>query len=829
MNLIICKWNNYYNRTVKSITLETAMSSSVNIYTLYNTNFNPGDEIITTHVFGSNAIPYNGTGDYLVAVENNEIISKWFILECARIRGGQWQLTLRRDLISDFFANVITSPCFIEKATLSANDPFIFNNENMTFNQIKTSETFLMDRTKCPWIVGYYDRTLEQPINITRETFEEEIYDMAVSSSFADWQYHYTKSNPLNVYDRINYYFIWNDTNGTKQLWEVSKEGWASLIKESKNNSDITNALKELLPGVNVNNLNISSINTNVISKITAGDMQMMINNIDDDALFNAVGSLIDIGNSTEYYKLKQYDNKRVKFVSSDGTSQILKITIKRDLDKKYQYRQVPGGSLYTILNNGQKATKVDSNNQRVSAYYTPSAGNNDYYYYTFVSSPVYVEVVEAEAEPLSVSFDGQRYELSDAPYGMFTMPCPNPGEVFEIYTEKTLSVKTTMTRETALNVANLLSTKYSGSGAIYDIQLLPYCPVPELLDIRSDGKFYYGDDIRRYASITTPDKTNPSILYPRGFVFFPTSSSFTITIPLDNPIKIDNPKIESQTDMYRLVSPNFNGQFEFNAAKNNGITSFNVDCTYKPYSPYIHINPDFKGLYGNDFDDARGLICGGDFSLTQMTDAWRTYQLQNKNYQASFDRQIESLELNNRIQTEREIWQASAGALTGAASGALTGSSIGGAVGAGIGAAVGGVVSGLAGARDVELNKLLRADAIDLTRDQFGYQLGNIRALPNSISKTTAYTLNNKIFPILEYYTCTPEEKTALANKIAYNGMTVMRIGRIADVMSNTWSYNNISAKNYIKAQLIRLEGTDMDTHMINEISNELYKGVYI
>jgi hypothetical protein len=78
---------------------------------------------------------------------------------------------------------------------------------------------------------------------------------------------------------------------------------------------------------------------------------------------------------------------------------------------------------------------------------------------------------------------------------------------------------------------------------------------------------------------------------------------------------------------LYRLVSPNYSGQFEFNLSKMfTNTVSFNVDYTYKPFNPYIHINPVFSGLYGNDWDDARGLICGGDFSLAVVNDAWTQY-----------------------------------------------------------------------------------------------------------------------------------------------------------------------------------------------------------
>ena len=98
--------------------------------------------------------------------------------------------------------------------------------------------------------------------------------------------------------------------------------------------------------------------------------------------------------------------------------------------------------------------------------------------------------------------------------------------------------------------------------------------------------------------------------------------------------------------------------------------------------------------------------------------------------------------------------------------------------------------------------------------------KLGNIKAVPDSLSKTTAYTKNNKYFPILEYYTCTEEEKKALKNKLKYNGMTVMRIGTINEFLQ--------AEQSYIKGRLFRLVG-DYDNHYVNELSQELYKGVYI
>ena len=49
---------------------------------------------------------------------------------------------------------------------------------------------------------------------------------------------------------------------------------------------------------------------------------------------------------------------------------------------------------------------------------------------------------------------------------------------------------------------------------------------------------------------------------------------------------------------------------------------------------------------------------------------------------------------------------------------------------------------------------------------------------------------------------------------------MTVMRIGTINEFLQ--------AEQSYIKGRLIRLVG-DYDNHYVNELSQELYKGVYI
>ena len=91
---------------------------------------------------------------------------------------------------------------------------------------------------------------------------------------------------------------------------------------------------------------------------------------------------------------------------------------------------------------------------------------------------------------------------------------------------------------------------------------------------------------------------------------------------------------------------------------------------------------------------------------------------------------------------------------------------------------------------------------------------------MPNSVSKTNPFTNNNKIFPVLEYYTCTAKEVQALKDKLTYNGMTIMRIGKIKDWLLDDYSY--------IKGKLIMLDSSiEEDYHTVVEIAQELDKGI--
>ena len=389
------------------------------------------------------------------------------------------------------------------------------------------------------------------------------------------------------------------------------------------------------------------------------------------------------------------------------------------------------------------------------------------------------------------------RNTLSSNPYDMFAIPYGN----IDIYKDGVKELTTN--KYAATGIATAIS-EVLGDANVYDMQLLPYCPLRGIIS-EDDTIDYHATDTKLYTNIVN---SNGEVI---NKIFWCTDDSFSFQIPLS--LKVENYKIENECDMYRLCSPNYTGVFEFNLAKNGGLDYIEVDCTYKPFNPYIKLNPNFKRLYGNDFNDQRGLICGGDFSLPQLSNAWANFQLNNKNYQLTFDREIQSMEISNKYQRISE-WM---NLLSGTAKAGMAIGSLSNPVTGGISAAINlgtGVASNI-------MSDKLRDEQINLKKDLFYYQLDNVKAIPTALSKASAFNINNKYVPFLEKYTCTEEEKNALRDKLRWQGMTVMRTGQIQDYV---WGDDT-----YIEAMPLRLTGLSEDTHTAQAIAQELNMGTYI
>ncbi len=762
----ILRFNNYINHTLKVYSTADQYSQYV-VNILNDYNFNPSDGVATEII---TVYPIY-IGDYvLVLNEDNSIDSRWFIMDQSRLsRGdnvGMYSTQLYRDVIADNISRIKDSPMLVERALLKEDDNLIYNSEDILVNQIKTKETLIKDNTGVPWIVGYLSR------NYAGGTIEGnmEITPFRTYSTLDEFEFHDYIDNWFNGFasdESIWFTLYWHQPIFIGSNWIRSWDIRSSSIKQ---NSDYKGGI---------------GLGYQTIIDGDAGDMPTL------EAIRGKFSPNTWIPDIRNRFSIKSL-NETSALLAFQGT--IIKVA-------DTYYRVIIDNEPYVFEETFNK-TDAESDAPTIRALCkslngslaqnAPSAG-----VYTFHANGIRYKLklqIETTNAGFSFTIPAQRPILDDAPYDMFAIPYGkynNSGDT-------QIAIKTASTIMSKLNVGS--------TSDLYDVQLLPFSP--SLSETTTDIK----------------DASDNVI----GKIYWATESSFSKTILLNEPIGVDNKKIDNICNKYRLVSPNYNGQFEFTAAANNGISGFKVDCTYQPINPYIRVAPLFGGLYGKEFDDARGLICGGDFSLPVVNSAWVSYQQNNKNYQTVFDRQISNMEFTNNVNRKMEIFNALTGTVQGATAGAMAGSTFG-PWGAVAGAVVGGVASGVGGAADVAINESVRKEQMSYTRDLFKLNLGNIQAQPYSLSKTTAFTANNKIFPILEYYTCSDREKLAVANQIAQFSMSVGVIGTLQEYINNSWSYQGIYARKYFKGRLLKTSIHDDDYHIVNAINQELQGGIYL
>lgn len=809
MDLYFLIYNNYYNRIVKKeSSLSAYLEYQVGEPLLNVINWNPRDGVSTEQIL--NSWNYE-TPDYLLVVENNEIVSRWFVIESEYLRNGQYKVSLYRDVVVDNYDSIIGAPCFIEKAVpQSIRDPAIYNSEDMTYNQIKSDETLLWDETKCPWIVGYIPRdSFKSDTTVSVEAQLTGAADITVEhlSDYPFYQYANTivqgqMTNPT-IEIVTSFWLMKRQTSGQYQNYV-----YVNRIKVNQDGNyigmDTSNSSSPLGYYTMWTTNNAAWVPKNEFSEANA---RTMVQNLPQ--LSNEFHDLSDYEEATltpEQFAQLEKDKNKIIYETSTGT--YWKVTLTSGGTNSATKVPIVWGT--------GLANKIDEKLVKDITFATSSIGTKQYInpinpnlgVFSITSTTSYQTLTfEQQDINLEVTVPSTRYHASETPYDIFCMPYSNNLTIKKsgnTYISKTSA-------GAALSIAQQIAASV-GSGNIYDVQLLPYCPVRYC--IMDDGSFDIGSAI--YSDVKADDETVNVLLWA-------TSDNFELNIPIEIPEEqtVLGKKIKNETEFIRIVAPNFSNSFQFDPQMNEGLDYVTILCHYKPFNPYIKVQPNFKGMYGSSYNDARGLICNGDFSLAQVTSAWADYELQNKNYNNMFNREIQNMKVQNSVQREREMWGIASGTVSAAVGGAAAGAMIGGPVGAAVGGIIGGGASLLGGMRDLELNDKLRNEALDYKRDMFGYSLQNIQALPYGLAKTSAISPDNKYVPFIEYYECTDVERQALQDKLTYNGYTIMRIGSIQDYLQSYTSY--------IKGRIIRIDEISDDFHMLKAIADEIYKGVFI
>ena len=788
-------------------------------------------------IYGASPDVFYGSAickDYLT---EEDIDSRWFVLEWKRTRKGQYQAILKADVIADNFNTVLNAPTYIKKGKIrDINDPLLFNSEGMAFNQIKQSETPLKDETKSGWVVGYIPSdwagdTIQSNVVITSANADITVNGL---SNWSYWKnvtsnssFKYMTSSSGNnkvglkvkwAHTEVGYSDSYIDFYG-QTLWFNTSSGYESTTTNDWGGQDASNTNWPSW----ASNYHIKAANTlgwYSKTELTSSERNALINQFTNDTFKGYVNTVI--GQDTEVQSqatVNQLLNLRSKIIKDSSTNTYYRIdiiTINEASPITPNVSTTAGYNVISYVRNGV------SNASGWSADGTITTGD----VVVQLASDAYALNLTQISVDCETTIDTDRYHLSDNPYDMFCIPYSDTLQIYD-------GTRTfTCVKDVALNIAEHIA-KEAGSGTVYDVQLLPYCPARHVIAGSTNPGTTLDVSKSKYDHIVTV--SGGAITGYINTIIWCMSSSFTFDIAhtINVPQYPVNIKLSNECDMYRLSSGNFNGIFEFSPAKSKGITGFKVECTYKPFNPYIHVTPKLKGLYGENYsiiDDMRGLICGGDYSLPQLSNAWANYELSNKNYQQIFDRTIQNLDVQYDVAAQQALWGAISGTVTGSAtggvSGAITGGKIGGGygaiAGAAVGATVGGVASGIAGAVDYQNVKKLQEENRNFQTDLYNYNLQNIKAIPSSLTKSSALTFNTRVWPFLEYYTCTGDEKQAFMDKLTYNGMTIMKISKISN-------YYLEGDRAFVQGDIIRLENIDGESGVAAEIQSEISKGVFI
>lgn len=867
-------------------------------------DFNPNDNVTTEIIV--NDVPFDP--DYFLLFDaEEEIVSRWFVTEQKRNRQGQWIYSLKRDVIADNINSLLSAPVFVQKGRVGEDNPLILNGEGMNFNQIKTSETLLKDPTGSAWIVAYYakdypdgDITIQ---NVPAADYKDSVTVAEIASAIGITESQLSDNININN-DRIN------------KLRFVSKVfinfcyKQADSIYDWQQNQYFTSDLSErtsVWEDVAFNPSN-KLFSTTYQGADTKGPFRAAVYNHRSEILadMTALTGEDFYLQYSQFKNLKAYEGKIVRY-----------------LGKYYQLKVVDNGGRYVAHRRNFSYTTYPSlkavaeevgNNPSINlesgGHYVEfgTRATEVYFVLEEISDSMLVPVANAKISSNRNITTDQQYDIICAPASALTLD----DGVDEFTTDPDLMRR----------IFAELAIQHDAN--VYDIQLLPYCPIPSLVasrdisgmvetkdfdyvtvsgnrtvqvvcsnkneglertnretlgttvigsTIRYDMRDTYAlVDYKSGSAITVdsyeikPDLIHPPISdvtitaddttgtitiaykivlpadavfddadfdfdityhYARtdkaGALFYAPKASFQIQLNYSLSI-VESKKIDSQCDLYRIISPNYQGSFDFNVAKNGGsVDFFTAYCTYKPFSPFIKVTPNFEWMYGADFNDNRGLICAGDFSLPRVQDKWETYQLENKNYQNIFNREIQSLDIAQGLEARQQYITGGLGILTDSIKGGVAGGMIGGGYGAIAGAIVGAGASAVGYGADISIMARQHQEARSIAIDKFNYQLGNIKALPYTLTKVGSFDISSKIFPVLEYYTCSEEEKQALRNKIKYESMTIMAIGLFGDY------YQAFEEPTYFKGELIRCDDIADDSHILNEIYAELLKGVYI
>lgn len=820
------KFNNYYNRIIKRY--DTVAEYGDPMATQDKCNFVHGDGITTSFTFNKGTFIFD-TPDYCVVKDYNDKISRWFVINSFKSRNGQDILTLRRDLIADFYSDVLKhSPCLIRKGYINQeaqNWNFLFNDEGVRYNKIKKQEISIKDSSNCSYIVGFISNSAFPSSTTVTGTIKDDDYDYYYSDINAFPYKAYVEGAGNNHTDSAR---IARNNNFEGRVYYGLRYSIKRSIAAQYWNAEFFINNYGIYKPSGANSIYSQTYTTGIYYDGAAGldnDVQIKVDadvdgvgaaTADRNLALNKFSNLYQNEVNINYYKIKDnakvvlqlqesryndlmaFNGKKIKLGST-----IYNCSIEKDSPvwREVNSNNFPSSAWTDIADGFNRymptATQLQNSvnaNQELSYISSNDEFKTDEIRVICETEQTYLRLTEASVDiTTTVDTPSNRTHLREQPFDMF-MLINDDNISYKVGTNNYVS-----SHEVNMNIAQAIG-QAAGSGG-YDIQIVPFNPIPDT--ILADGTINF----LNYDVHAINDSNNNVV----GHYVLCSSADLKFKLEKDelkfNPTDF---KKDFNTRQYRICSPNQETVFEFSPAMNDGIDTWEITANYRPFASYIKIQPTWGGLYGSpEYEgktDMRGLVYNSTLCVTQLNDAWSNYVSNNKNYQQLFDNQINTLTKQQNIELKAMEETLGFKSYTGMP--------------------LSSVLRVIGGYKDIDMQRELNNVALSKMETDFKYQMDNIQSMPTTIKKLTNINGDTRYHPFIEIYECSDSEMTSFENKIRWTSQTIMTTGFI-------WDYLELNNETFVQADLIRLDLSRSEETANNqvaiEIANELEKGIYV
>ncbi len=369
----------------------------------------------------------------------------------------------------------------------------------------------------------------------------------------------------------------------------------------------------------------------------------------------------------------------------------------------------------------------------------------------------------------------------------------------------------------------DMIGQESGESSRLVDVQIVPYSPINAFGVSWNGSTIYVGQD-------GEPEPTNVISLGDYCIPLYEVAySSFSLEIPFNK--SMFGLKWEQQIK-YRLTSPSGATIYEFNPSKSGGLKSFKISADLRPFASFYRVQPNMSNLYGANYNDTRGLIWQEDMSLTLVSSAFETYKRQNVNYlnsflaEQSYRRSEQTIQHeanwgNFRYDSSKRIIESVAGGVGQVAFGAAIAGPMGavaGGVSAGASLIGAGIMEGIEASQLAYNNKMERkllTNELDHARQQFNYNIENIKAIPENIEKVSGIYHTNNYLPYLQIFEPTHREKVYFERYLKLYGVNV---GQMVNLRTKDFDY--------LQGTIMRYSGI-LTNEEYQELSSQLIRGV--